>query len=184
MHTDTFDPDPAPVPAFRLGTRRSPLAMAQAEEARMRLAAALGIMVDAIEIVAVTASGDQLAVIAEYVQSVARAFGLSERHTYQVQTAVDEACANVIFHAYANEGDGPISLACEKQGRELVIVIRDNGQPFDPSGVPEPDVNAPLEERREGGLGVYIMRQMIDELEYQFTPQGNMLRMVKYLGAT
>jgi hydroxymethylbilane synthase len=60
MHTELTDPDLGSTPQFRLGTRRSPLAMAQAEEARMRLAAALGIMVDAIEIVAVTASGDRI----------------------------------------------------------------------------------------------------------------------------
>ena len=127
----------------------------------------------------VVAKGDQLAVIGEYILSVAHAFRLTERQAYQVQTAVDEACANIIYHAYSREGEGAISLSSEMQGRDLVIVIKDSGQPFDPTAVPEPDVNAPLEVRPEGGLGVYIMRQMMDSVVYRFTAESNILTMVK-----
>jgi serine/threonine-protein kinase RsbW len=59
-------------------------------------------------------------------------------------------------------------------------VLRDHGRPFDPSNVPEPNVNAALEDREEGGLGLYLIRKLMDEVDFEFTPDsGNVLIMVK-----
>jgi anti-sigma regulatory factor (Ser/Thr protein kinase) len=61
------------------------------------------------------------------------------------------------------------------------VALRDYGHPFDPSRVPEPDINAGLEERKAGGLGLYLIRKLMDEVHFEFTPDsGNVLTMVKH----
>jgi serine/threonine-protein kinase RsbW len=129
----------------------------------------------------VSARGDQLAVIADFVMAAARAAGLTERAVYHVETAVDEACANIMRHAYEFEGQGMITLRCEVKQNHLVVTITDQGRPFDPSSVPVPDICAPLEERPEGGLGCYLMRCLMDDVRYQFTNNTNVLQMSKEL---
>jgi anti-sigma regulatory factor (Ser/Thr protein kinase) len=129
----------------------------------------------------VTAHGNQLATIADFVIAAARAAGLDERAVYHVETAVDEACANIIRHAYEFEGQGTIHLQCEIKQNHFVVTLTDHGRPFDPSAVTTPDVTAPLEERPEGGLGCYLMQCLMDEIRYQFTNNTNTLRMVKQI---
>lgn len=129
----------------------------------------------------VPASGDQLATIGEFVVNAARQAGLSERAAYHVQTAVDEACANIIYHAYDYEGQGPIELCCQCQDKDFVVTIIDQGQPFDPSAVPTPNVNAELHERAEGGLGRFLMKSLMDEVRHDFYQNHNVLTMVKHM---
>jgi anti-sigma regulatory factor (Ser/Thr protein kinase) len=127
----------------------------------------------------VPARGDQLAVIGDFVTAAASAAGLDERAAYHVQTACDEACANIIFHAYEHEGQGPIDCTCERRGNYFVVTIVDYGHPFDPSAVPTPDVNADLSERKEGGLGMYLMQKLMDSVRHEFRDRHNVLTMVK-----
>jgi len=129
----------------------------------------------------VPATGDQLAVVGAFVNEAARAAGLSERIAYHVQTAVDEAVANIIYHAYDYEGQGTIEICCECAHEDFIVSITDRGRPFDPSAVPEPNVNADLEERREGGLGRYLMQKLMDDVRHEFTSDGNVLTMVKHI---
>jgi serine/threonine-protein kinase RsbW len=65
----------------------------------------------------------------------------------------------------------------------LTVVLRDKGRFFDPTSVPDPDLQANLEDRTGGGLGLYFMRQLMDEVHFEFTPgSGNLLTMVKRKG--
>jgi len=124
---------------------------------------------------------EYLAQIADFVGTVAREAGWSDRDIYHVQMAVDEACSNIIQHAYGSDIQGDIQLSCciEAQG-DLVISIRDRGRPFDPSAVPEPPIGADLEKLAAGGLGLYFMRKLMDEVTFHFDEkQGNLLTMVK-----
>lgn len=121
-----------------------------------------------------------LANISKFVARAARAAGLDERAVYAVQTAVDEACSNIIEHAYGGEGRGPIECTCRIDDDGLTVTLRDYGRPFDPTGVPRPDIHASLEDRQEGGLGLYMMKQLMDEV--RFGPpcdSSNVLTMVK-----
>jgi anti-sigma regulatory factor (Ser/Thr protein kinase) len=125
---------------------------------------------------------EYLAQIAEFVTHAARDAGLSDDDVFHVEMAVDEACSNVIEHAYA-EISGDIELTCtiSEQGR-LDIIIHDHGQPFDPASVPEPNVSdgANLDAMQEGGLGLYFMRKLMDEVRFQIVPEhGNTLYMTK-----
>lgn len=101
------------------------------------------------------------------------------KYIFQVETAVDEACTNVIKHGYRNKG-GYIEISCDLHKDDLVITIRDRGKKFDPSQIPPPDIDTDLEERKIGGLGVYMMRKMMDEVQYTFNVEtGNTLTMSK-----
>jgi serine/threonine-protein kinase RsbW len=123
---------------------------------------------------------DSLAAIGDFVARAAEAAGLHARAVYEVQMAVDEACCNTIEHAYGGEGRGTIECTCRVDEDGLTVILRDHGRPFDPSSVPEPDLRAGLEERTAGGLGLYFMRQLMDEVHFEFTPDsGNLLTMVK-----
>jgi serine/threonine-protein kinase RsbW len=124
---------------------------------------------------------ESLAQIAEFVSAVARDAGWDEDEAFHVQMAVDEACSNIIEHAYGPGSTGEVKLSCciQDQG-DLVISIQDNGKPFDPLSVPEPSISTDLDSLPEGGLGLYLMRKLMDEVTFHFDVEhGNVLTMIK-----
>jgi len=123
---------------------------------------------------------ERLSEIADFVELAARAGELNDDQIYDVQMAVDEACANVIEHAYRGRRDGTLDIVCEKRGKEFVVTIQDFGERFDPRKVARPRTRDPLSKRNVGGLGVFFMRKMMDQVKFEFSPgRGNRLTMVK-----
>lgn len=123
---------------------------------------------------------DSLSKISGFVVDAAGAAGLDADAVYAVEMAVDEACTNIIEHAYGGEGQGDIECTCQINHNELTVTLRDYGCPFEPSDVPEPDIDAALEDRQEGGLGLYLIQKLMDEVHFEFTADfGNILTMVK-----
>ena len=123
---------------------------------------------------------ESLGKIAEFVTRAAAAADLGANATYAVEMAVDEACTNIIEHAYGGEGRGDIECTCQVDNEGLTVTLRDSGRPFDPLAVPEPDISASLGERQEGGLGLYLIRKLMDEVHFEFSSDtGNVLTMVK-----
>lgn len=120
--------------------------------------------------------------IRDLVAEIARVGGFTEKEIYSLQLAADEAATNIIEHAYEGIIDGSLDLVCEMQGDKLVIIMRDHGKPFDPSKVGQPDIKAKLFERQIGGLGVYLMRKLMDEVRYDSTGKSNTLTMTKRRG--
>jgi anti-sigma regulatory factor (Ser/Thr protein kinase) len=126
---------------------------------------------------------ENLAKIAEFVSGATRQAGLEERAAYALQMAVDEACTNIIQHAYGGEGKGQIRLTYQLRQDGLEIVIYDQGGSFDPAQVPELDTQAPLETRPRGGMGLFFIRRLVDKVEFKFgTRQGNQLILFKRRG--
>jgi serine/threonine-protein kinase RsbW len=124
---------------------------------------------------------ESLAEIAEFVKEAASEAGLSNFDIYAVETAVDEACSNIIEHGYQGEGIGVIEVSVEITDKGLTVSLHDNGRPFDPDAVPDPDLEAPLAERESHGLGLYFMRELMDEVHFTFTTEhGNVLTMMKH----
>jgi serine/threonine-protein kinase RsbW len=124
---------------------------------------------------------DSLATIGEFVTLAAEDAGLDERAAYAVQMAVDEACSNIIEHAYGGEGRGSIECTCRVDDDGLTVILRDYGCTFDPTKVPDPDLQADLAERTGGGLGIFFMRRLMDKVQFESTPDsGNLLTMVKH----
>jgi serine/threonine-protein kinase RsbW len=118
--------------------------------------------------------------IRDFVAQVAREGGFSEKVIYSLQLAADEAASNIIEHAYGGAPDGYLNIACDMDGDIIIITMQDHGKPFDPSEVKEPNLTADLSERQIGGLGVYLMRKIMDTVRYDSDPKnGNLLTMTK-----
>ncbi len=98
-----------------------------------------------------------------------------------IQVAVDEACTNIIKYSYPEQA-GSITITTNVQENTLVLVIRDNGKPFDPGTVLPPDMDASVDKRKIGGLGIYFMKKFMDDVTYSFEEgKGNTLVMKKVL---
>ena len=118
--------------------------------------------------------------ICDYITKCAEEAGLNESEVYAVQLAVDEASTNIIEHGYGEECPSRIDITCTKIDDGLKVVIYDDARPFDPTSVPEPEINVSLDELKPRGLGIYLMRKMMDDVEYQSNADtGNTLTMIK-----
>lgn len=113
-----------------------------------------------------------LAKIIDQVRQVAIDAGFSEDDVYNIDLAVDEACANIIEHSYGGEGLGDIECECSVESDTLTVTLVDTGCNFDPSSVPEPDLISPVNKRNEGGLGIFLMRHAMDEIHF-YPCEGN-----------
>jgi serine/threonine-protein kinase RsbW len=128
---------------------------------------------------------DSLSEVREFVAALARTHGFPEDEVANIVLAVDEACTNIIKHAYQNATDKLIDVSVSSSGRAFEITIADDGRAFDPSILRNPDLKDHLTHYRRGGLGVYLMKKLMDAVEYQFQPgQKNRVRLVKYLPGT
>lgn len=131
--------------------------------------------------------------ICEFVSEGARDAGLDEDAVFHVELCCDEASTNIIEHAYGAESQGEITVTYEATGDEFKITLHDNGRAFDPHEVPPPSLPTVAEESSEplppddvidslkvGGLGIYFMRNLMDEVYFDFdTHGGNTLILVK-----
>src|SRR5512138_304636 len=118
--------------------------------------------------------------IREFVGSIARQGGFSDKDVYNIQLATDEAASNIIEHAYEKTPNGILELSCGMQGDVITIILIDRGESFDPSQIPLPDLKADLSNRKIGGLGIFLMRKLMDEVRYEPGPnQSNVLTMTK-----
>jgi serine/threonine-protein kinase RsbW len=123
---------------------------------------------------------DQLDTIREFASQAARDAGMDDSETYSIELAIDEACTNIIEHAYQGENRGDIECTCDSNDASLTLVIRDHGKPFDPSRLVSPNLDADIEHRVVGGLGVFLMKQVMDEVHFEpMGEYGNVLTMVK-----
>ncbi len=101
-----------------------------------------------------------LALVRHVAQTAAELAGISQRAAYDVALAVNEACSNVIEHAYEGQEGSPLTLSCRIVEDGLELRVRDEGKPFDFSAVPD----LPPEEIREGGRGVFLIRRLMDDV--------------------
>lgn len=123
----------------------------------------------------------KMATLRSFVRQRVAKLGGSDDDKFAFQLATDEAAANIFEHAYAGQG-GEIVIDVSRESDTLVVCIRDWGRPFNPDRVPPPDLDAPLEERPEGGLGLYLIRKFMDDVSFAFDPvQGNTITMRRRL---
>ena len=120
--------------------------------------------------------------IRDFVGKIARTGDFDNKDVYNIQLATDEAASNIIEHAYEGVKNGILELSCGFRGDAIVIILVDHGEPFDPSEVPMPDLKADLSERKIGGLGIFLMRKLMDEVHYESQPSrnSNTLTMIKH----
>jgi serine/threonine-protein kinase RsbW len=104
---------------------------------------------------------------------------ISEDIVYDLQLAVDEACTNIITHGYAGMNPGSIILMLELFSEKVIVTITDFGHPFEPREPPAPDLEARLEDRPIGGLGLFFIYKTMDEILYETNEDGNHLIFIK-----
>lgn len=100
---------------------------------------------------------------------------------YDVNLALDEMIANVIKHAYPEGGEHIFTVQITLGNEEFVARIEDDGREFNPIEHPAPDLDAPLEERKEGGLGIHLVRQIMTSMKYQRIAGKNVVMLQKKL---
>ncbi len=122
-----------------------------------------------------------LSQVRRFVQETATALEASPDTVSEVLLAVDEAVTNSIVHGYRGQS-GMIEIEVKRSGNLLLLRVRDQAPPFDPTQVPPPDLTLPLDQRPLGKMGIYMIQQLTDEVVYRVTPQGdNELTMIKNL---
>lgn len=124
---------------------------------------------------------------AQFARACALASGFEDRVARQVELAMDEACANIVDHAYGG-APGSITLTASiEPGRSLTFVLVDRGRPFDPDNIQKKTAHgAALDELPVGGLGLFIIRQTMDEVQFEFDIPGvgNRLTMTKKVASS
>lgn len=130
----------------------------------------------------VKSTTDNLALVRDFTREAAAYCGLNDESAGKIALAVDEACTNVIKHAYKNSPDGDIFVKIRVAEKKFTVTITDEGKNFDPAGVPVPDIQKYYKQHKVGGLGIYLMKKLMDEVNY-YNLQGNKNRvvMVKYI---
>lgn len=112
---------------------------------------------------------DSLSSIRNYVMEAAERAGIKKSRAYDLALGVDEIATNTINYGYADaEGDNTITLSIDQDDQSFRVTLEDSGKEFDPRELPQPDVNAPAEERGIGGLGVFLALNGVDVFDYRY----------------
>lgn len=123
---------------------------------------------------------DQIDKVTDFIANCGARLGLKKRKILDAQICADEACSNAIAYAYP-DAVGAIRIVCESDTARLLITVADDGVPFDPLAIPEPDLTSDLELRSVGGLGIHLIRTLMDEVRYRRDGESNVLVMTKNL---
>lgn len=127
-----------------------------------------------------TSSLDHVGIARDFVAEIAKSVPMNDRQVYDLELAVDEALTNVIEHAYEGRDDARVELSVVHEGDNFTIVISHDGRGFDPASQPEVDLKQHIAERRVGGLGLFLMKKLMDEVEYTTDAEGRRtIRLVK-----
>ncbi len=128
----------------------------------------------------VQSSTENLSLIREFVTKVGLQAGMSEMDISKIELAVDEACANVIEHAYGNDKSQEVIVRANVDEEKITFQIVDTGIGFDPTQILQEDLEKLIEKRKSGGLGMRLIKTLMDEVQYEIIPgQKNELRMIK-----
>jgi serine/threonine-protein kinase RsbW len=128
----------------------------------------------------VPSSTENLAIVREFLKSVGHQAGMDDDEVAKVQLAVDEACSNVIEHAYGHDSSKEVMVRVSFDHEMLRIEVVDTGQGFDPSLIPTQELEELAAQRKTGGLGVRLIQKLMDEVHYEVGPgKKNQIRMVK-----
>jgi serine/threonine-protein kinase RsbW len=130
----------------------------------------------------VPSSTENLVLIREFVSTIGAQAGLEDSEIGKLELAVDEACANVIEHAYGHDITKEVIVRATFDDETLRIDVEDTGRGFDPQSVPSEELERLVRARKSGGLGMRLMKSLMDEVHYEIAPgEKNELHMMKRL---
>ena len=113
------------------------------------------------------------------IEAFAQKASLDTKTVFEVNLALDELLTNVISYAYKDDKEHEIQLVLEKESGRLILTLEDDGLPFNPMDIPEPDTSVPIEEREIGGLGIHFVRKFMDSFDYRRESDRNIVTLVK-----
>lgn len=129
--------------------------------------------------ISVPASTAYISAVRDFVGLYANQFGFTDREVDEIRLAVDEAYTNVIKHAYQFDETQHVLITLGSHTNEFWISITDRGRSFDPQQYAEPDIKERIRLKKRGGVGVYLIRRLMDAVEYNNTAGMNEIRMTK-----
>jgi len=114
-----------------------------------------------------------------FLQRSLEAYGFSEVDRHQVTLAVEEVCTNLIIHSHASNPKEVIYLEVKELKEKLAIEITDKGDAFNLLEYEVPDLKKVIEEKRKGGIGIYLVKKIMDEIEFESKNGKNTCRLIK-----
>jgi len=122
---------------------------------------------------------EEMAGLRQAVADFAAQNSLSEDIVFTLDLCLEELVTNVIFYGYEDQNEHSIEVSLNLEDAVLILQIIDDGKKFDPTDLPEPDLDIPLEERKIGGLGIHLVRNYVDSMEYKRENAQNVLTIKK-----
>jgi anti-sigma regulatory factor (Ser/Thr protein kinase) len=121
----------------------------------------------------------ELSSLAEKIDDLAEEWELSPGLAMNLNLVIEEAVSNIIFYAYNDDSKHEIRITVSLENSRLTIKITDDGNPFNPLAQEQPDINLPAEVRPVGGLGIFLISQIMDEMKYNRNKNKNILTLTK-----
>ncbi|MDP3913549.1 MAG: ATP-binding protein [Bacteroidota bacterium] len=122
---------------------------------------------------------EELSALAEGIDDLAEKWDLSQALAMNINLVIEEALSNIIFYAFTDNDKHEIKISVSLNNNMLIIKITDNGIPFNPLEQQQPDINLPAEDRPVGGLGIFLISQIMDEMHYARQKNQNILTLNK-----
>lgn len=129
----------------------------------------------------IPSSTNYLADVRNFVEMNGLTIGLEQKTISHISLAVDEACTNIIKHAYNNSDKNEILIKINTSEKSFKITLIDTGEHFNPELIAEPDIEASQKKKKGGGLGMFLMKKLMDEVKYNVSNNKNELLLIKYL---
>ena len=121
---------------------------------------------------------EHLETLIKFVRDCARRKGLSAKKVREVELATEEALSNIFYYAYPDKTDGDVEVNCMPNNTDLLIEFLDTGVPFDMLSISEPELTTNISQRKVGGLGIFLIRNIIDGVKYRRDGEKNILTFI------
>jgi anti-sigma regulatory factor (Ser/Thr protein kinase) len=122
---------------------------------------------------------EELNNVVAFLEVLEEEWEISPAHTISINLVLEEALTNVIFYAFEKGVESEILIDLTMEGTLMTIIITDEGRPYDPTQKNDPDINLSAEDRPIGGLGIFLIKQIMDEISYERIGSKNQFTMVK-----
>ena len=119
--------------------------------------------------------------LTDFIEDIGNEFNLTPDVVFNLTLVLEEAVVNVINYAYPKEDHESIYLSAKMKDGSIIFVLSDSGKEFDPTMAPEADVTLSAEDRQIGGLGIFLIRQIMNEVKYERIEGKNVLTLEKKL---
>lgn len=123
----------------------------------------------------------EIRTLSEELEKYCLAQNIAMKSTLELTLALEEIATNIISYGYQDNAEHIISISIDKNNSNLITQIKDDGVPFNPLEVPPPDLNKELDQMEPGGLGIHLVKNVMDEVSYRREQGLNILTLVKKL---